>query len=76
MIPVHRPQASGALAVNRDRRLVLMDNDDVIPITNMIDADGAETDAADEAIGFVAGPTRAGEWLAGLFEAFDERPLS
>jgi hypothetical protein len=49
------------LAVNRKRREALTDTDEVLPITNFLDADGEA--GSDVATAAVAGPTADGEWL-------------
>lgn len=53
------------------RQVTLIDGEHV-PITNMFDLDGDDTDDWREAFRIVAGPTREGKWIASLTTA-DER---
>lgn len=50
------------VAINLARRLAHLSNDRTIPITNMIDADGEDTDEIGEAVVLVCG--EHGFWLA------------
>lgn len=49
-------------AINLERRLALLDDGRTVPITNLFDASGDDTNDAAEAAGFVAGAGR--EWFA------------
>lgn len=49
-------------SINLERRLALLDDDAVVPITNMFDADGVDTDDPAEAFTFVCG--RHDCWLS------------
>lgn len=43
---------------------IVIAGDQAVPITNMFDIDGDETDDPFVACSIVAGPTRDGEWIA------------
>lgn len=49
-------------AINVADRLALLTDGRVVPITNLLDADGDETSDTAAAVGFVAGAT--GQWFA------------
>lgn len=38
--------------------------DELVPITDMFDVDGEDTDDLKQAVSVVAGPTRLGRWLS------------
>jgi hypothetical protein len=61
------------LAINLGRRLVLLTDDRVMPITNLFDLNSEETDDPDQAITFVAG--EGNTWFSGRVDGF-ERVLS
>lgn len=50
-------------AINLGRRIALLNDGSTVPVTNLLDADGDETEAPAEAVGFVAGEGRT--WFAG-----------
>lgn len=50
------------VAVNLGKRIALLDDGSVIPITDMLDADGDITDDPEDAVTAVAGADA--EWLA------------
>ena len=54
------------VAINRKRRLAITDDDRLVPITNLIDSSGEETDDVDEAI---TGVVRVSEhvWVVVVF---------
>lgn len=49
-------------AVNFHQRIAIMDDDSIIPMTNMYDDDGEECDDPDEAASAVLGPDVNGRW--------------
>lgn len=57
-------------AVNLRLRIVILDGDEIIPITNMIDCDGEETNDHEECVSFVAGPTPDGGWITDLASSY------
>lgn len=59
-----------AVAVNKERRIVLLSNDEIVPITDYVTEDGEMTDDPELAFVAVAGPTIAGKWLAIQLENF------
>lgn len=62
------------LAVNIERRLVLMDDDSFVPITNLLDAHGDECDI-DDALAAVAGPDGDGQWHSVDLTKFSPQPI-
>lgn len=52
-----------AAAINRFGMVALLDDGTTVPITNLFDADGEETDDPDEAVTFVAG--EGDRWFTG-----------
>lgn len=57
-------------AVNFGTRQALLDTGEVVPIKNMIDADGYDTDEPEEALVAIAGPLATGGWLSIDLSAF------
>jgi hypothetical protein len=55
------------VAINLDARKILLDNGAVVPITNMFDEQGHDTDDTDEAMSVVAGDDEQG-WYSILLE--------
>lgn len=60
-------------ALHLGQRLALLDNGEIVPITNLFDAEGDETDSADDAISFVSG--RDNTWFAGITADFETAPV-
>lgn len=59
-------------AVNLDEQLVLLSSGELIPIVKMVDLNGDETFAVDDAIAIVAGPMEDDLWMVidlALFES-------
>lgn len=56
-------------AINLTKRLALLSDGATVPVTNLLDADGDETQEPAQAVGFVAG--EGGTWFAGLLSDFD-----
>ncbi len=56
--------------VHRQRREAVTEDGQVLPITNMIDRFGDDTDDVDDAVTCVAGPDRDGRWLTIVFDQF------
>lgn len=56
-------------AINLSRRLALISDGSTVPVTNLLDADGDEAAAPEEAVGFVAG--EGGTWFAGLLSDYE-----
>lgn len=63
-------------AVNIRQRLALTEDQQVIPITNLIDAYGDETENPEEAVAFVCGPTMDGKWISDDIESYNFNPAS
>lgn len=59
---------------NRERRVVVTEDGQELPITNFFDADGEDCDF-DEAVTCVAGPDRDGLWLTIDFSEMEKVPL-
>lgn len=59
-------------AINRTKCLAILDDDSIVPITNLYDADGDETDDLNEAVAFVAGEGK--RWFTRPFSDFEEAP--
>lgn len=57
-------------AVKALSRLALLSDGTTVPITNLLDADGDETDDPNEAVSFVAG--EGDRWFTGLCADFEE----
>ena len=55
---------AGVVAVDMDRRIVFLDSGERCQISNMIDADGEETDQADDAVALVFPIASTGRWGA------------
>ena len=49
--------------VNRALRVAVTEDGQELPVTNMFDGDGDETDDVDAAVTCVAGPDKDGLWL-------------
>lgn len=54
-------------AINLEARKMLLDNGVIVPITNMFDGEGRDTDDPDEAVSIVAGDDAQG-WYSILLE--------
>lgn len=52
----------GIHAINLGARIALLDTNEQIPVTDMFDRDGADTEDATKAVFVVAGPDRRGKW--------------
>ena len=50
------------VAINQGQRFAVLDDDRIVPITNLFDAYGDETEDFDQACSFVAGADR--EWFS------------
>lgn len=61
-------------AVNLRQRLALTEDQEVIPITNLIDAFGDETDKVEDAVAFVCGPTAKGHWISDDIATYNFNP--
>lgn len=59
-----------AVAIKTFSRLALLNDGTTVPITNLFDADGDETDDPDLAVSFVAG--EADRWFTGLCADYEE----
>lgn len=57
-------------AVNLADRIAILDNDEVVPITDLYDQAGDETDDEEIACAAVAGPSALGLWYAIDFRNF------
>lgn len=57
------------VAINLTRRLAHLNNDRTVPITNLIDYAGEETDDIEEAVAFVCG--EPGFWLAVAIKEYE-----
>jgi hypothetical protein len=57
--------------INLRERLCVLSNGEVIPITNMFDCTGDETDEPEEATAFVAGPTPDDKWIVDHVDAYN-----
>ena len=58
-------------AVNLRQRMALTEDQQIIPITKILDQFGDETDDLDEAVAFVCGPTAEGHWFSDDIETYD-----
>lgn len=54
--------------------VVLFEDGQTLPVTNMLDADGDETEDAIAAVVVVAGPDRQGYWLTITLDPVEETP--
>lgn len=61
------------VSVNLGRREALLSDGRVVPVTNLLDADGKDTDDAAEAVGFVSGA--GSEWFVDLVSDFEASPV-
>lgn len=61
-------------AVNLRQRLALTETQEVVPITNLIDAFGDDTDIVEEAVAFVCGPTSEGHWISDDIATYNFNP--
>lgn len=61
-------------AIHLEQRHALLDTGVIVPITNLLDAEGNETDSADDAISFVAG--RDNLWVAGIVADYEAAQVS
>jgi hypothetical protein len=52
----------GIVAVNLEKGLAFLDDGTAVPVTNMFDSDGQDTDDFTESASFVAGPGPGGQW--------------
>ena len=50
--------------VNRKLRVAIMEDGQELPVTNMFDGFGEETDDVDDAVSCVAGPDADGMWVS------------
>lgn len=57
-------------AIKLFSRVALLSDGTTVPITNLYDEEGDETDAPDEAVSFVAGD--GDRWLSGLVNDYEE----
>lgn len=60
-------------AVNVGRRIALLTDGRTVPITNLLDGDGDETDDPAEAVAFVAGADD--QWFAAQLADYETRGL-
>jgi hypothetical protein len=58
-------------AINLHRRMAVLTDGSYVPITNLIDCAGMDTDNPDEAVTFVAGAKTT--WRVGLIRDFSEK---
>jgi hypothetical protein len=58
-------------SINLGRSLALTTTGEVVPITNMFDMDGDDTNDPAEAVAITAGPTASGEWLSDAVTNFN-----
>jgi len=58
-------------SVNLGQRLALTTDQQIVPITNLIDEFGDDTDEPSEADQFVAGPLKCGTWLTESTSSFE-----
>lgn len=63
---------SKIIAISLAGRDALLDDDRRVPITNLFDEFGEETDSNELAVKFVAGPTATGKWLVDWVENFSQ----
>jgi len=61
-------------AINRDQSTALMDDGQLIEITDWLDAEGDECEPQDAVVA-VAGPLPSGQWVAINLAAFAETKL-
>lgn len=57
-------------AINIFSRFALLDDGTIVPVTNLFDADGDETNDPDEAVVFVAG--EGDRWFTGCCDDYAE----
>jgi len=57
------------VAVKRPTREALLSDNTIVPITNLVDVDGEDTDDIHEAVAFVAGSDGVG-WFSGDLDDF------
>lgn len=50
--------------------MFLLLDGELIPVTNLLDVNGDETDDPELADRFVAGPLPNGQWMSGTFDEF------
>lgn len=58
------------LAVNRKRRIAILDTDEIVQFTTLLDGDGDETDDMDHSV-FAVGQMADGRWLVVDISAYD-----
>lgn len=61
--------------VNCAKRIAIMEDGQVLPVTRLLDRFGDDTDDEDEAVACCAGPDRDGMLVSIDLTAFDEVPL-
>lgn len=61
-------------AINLGTRTALLDNGGTVPITNLLDNNGDETDCVESAIGFVAG--EGSTWFVGVTADYEDAPVN
>lgn len=61
--------------VNRTKRIAIMEDGQVLPVTHLFDKFGEDTEDEDEAVACAAGPDSGGMWVSIDLTAFDEVPL-
>lgn len=61
--------------VHRGKRIAVMEDGQVLPVTHLFDRFGDDTDDDNEAVACVAGPDSAGAWFSIDLTAFDGGPL-
>ena len=64
-----------AACADRATRMVITEDGQTLPITNMFDADGDECDDVDDAVTCVAGPDKDGLWLSIDFSVMEKVTL-
>lgn len=58
--------------VNRQRRIAVMEDGQILPVTNLYDVDGEETEDVTCAVSCVVGPDAAGFWYSVDLTAFEQ----
>ncbi len=64
-----------AACADRATRMVITEDGQTLPITNMFDADGDECDDVDDAVTCVAGSDKDGLWLSIDFSVMEKVTL-
>lgn len=58
-------------AVQLRRQQAMLSDGQIVPIVSMLDYEGEDTDAPEDARAIVAGPCTGGKWYTDSLEAYD-----